>query len=579
MSRRAKNKTKTGKNAKPEGRVSRRRKHAIGADGLPANYWKASELARDGQYDQARAAYAVLERAATKGDSRLRILIRNDFAVLAAMHGKYDEACQSWRAAIESTNECLPARLNLGLVEAELSWAVPVANSGGWVGARKVHRQECRRYWKAGRRIGREDDTGVGPTGAVRVAVLSFLFNWPSTGGGNMHTAGLVDFLGRDGYEVRHFVARYPGWGIGRVEGDGYLRGEYSETCGRADGGVGTGGVETLGREDGGVGDPRRTGVGAGRGENVGRDGVETLGREDGGVGDPCRTGETFGRADGGVGDPRRTGVGAGRQECRPHGLVGSEGIEFDEGEWNVAAIRERFRAAVDSFAPDYVVISDAWNMKPHLAEAMRGYPYYLLLQAQECLCPLNNLRLLGIGPTQVEQCPRNQLATPQVCHQCLVERGHHAGALHQHERSLAGVGTAEYDRLLRQSFYDAEAVLVLNPITAALVEPYARRVCIVPWGIDAARFPWAVDETDSNLRGEDSSPPRTESDVVPSGLGEGRKDARRRFDSRGLHLTRGLHPELYDLAPLGLWRLRMWSVGLAMCAMAMGRRTNQRGS
>ena len=129
--------------------------------------------------------------------------------------------------------------------------------------------------------------------------------------------------------------------------------------------------------------------------------------------------------------------------------------------------------------------------MKPHLAEAMGGYPYYLLMQAQECLCPFNNLRLIGIGPTQVEQCPRNQLATPQVCHQCLAERGHHAGALHQHERALAGVGSAEYDRVLRQSFYDAEAVLVLNPITAALVEPYARRVCIVPWGIDAARFPW----------------------------------------------------------------------------------------
>ena len=60
-----------------------------------------------------------------------------------------------------------------------------------------------------------------------------------------MHTAGLVDFLGRDGYEVRHFFARYPGWGLGRVHGDGYLRGGDSET---------------FGRVDGGVGDPRRTG-------------------------------------------------------------------------------------------------------------------------------------------------------------------------------------------------------------------------------------------------------------------------------------------------------------------------------
>ena len=56
-------------------------------------------------------------------------------------------------------------------------------------------------------------------------------------------------------------------------------------------------------------------------------------------------------------------------------------------------------------------------------------------------------------------------------------------------------MGTAEYDRILRQSFFEAEAVLVLNPITAAMLEPYARRVCIVPWGIDPARFPWGVDE------------------------------------------------------------------------------------
>ena len=167
--------------------------------------------------------------------------------------------------------------------------------------------------------------------GPVRVAVLSFLFNWPSTGGGNMHTAGLVEFLGRDGFDVRHFYAQYEPWGIGRVT-----------------------------RDD----------------------------------------------------------------------LVASEALAFAETEWNVPTIRERFRAAVDSFAPDYVVISDAWNMKPHLADAMRGYPTILLMQAQECLCPLNNLRLLGIGPVKAEQCPRNQLATPQVCHQCLAERGQHSGAL-----------------------------------------------------------------------------------------------------------------------------------------------------
>ena len=116
-------------------------------------------------------------------------------------------------------------------------------------------------------------------------------------------------------------------------------------------------------------------------------------------------------------------------------------------------------------FQPDYVAITDTWNMKPLLAEAMRDYPCLLLYQAQENLCPLNNLRLLADGPDQVRQCPRNQLATPEVCHRCLAERGHHSGALHQCERALAGVGTPEYDQKLRRSLQEAEAVLVLNPL------------------------------------------------------------------------------------------------------------------
>jgi hypothetical protein len=51
----------------------------------------------------------------------------------------------------------------------------------------------------------------------VRVAILSLLFNWPSTGGGTIHTAELAHFLARDGFEVRHLYARYDPWRVGRV--------------------------------------------------------------------------------------------------------------------------------------------------------------------------------------------------------------------------------------------------------------------------------------------------------------------------------------------------------------------------
>jgi glycosyltransferase involved in cell wall biosynthesis len=357
-------------------------------DGLPDSYWKACDLAREGRYDQARDAYLRLTRGFGSGtSSRLRALVQNDLAVLDAMEGNLDQACDGWQAVVDADQGCLPARLNFSLVRAEMTWsraAAADATASPDLGGSSLKGEE-----------GNSKHEIRNPNGPVRVAVLSFLFNWPSTGGGNMHTAGLVEFLGRDGFEVRHFFARYPAWRIGRAD-DGEL--------------------------------------------------------------------------------------------------AASQAIEFGDAEWNVETIRQRFRAAVDGFAPDYVVISDAWNMKPHLADAVRGYPTILLMQAQECLCPLNNLRLLGIGPVKAEQCPRNQLATPQVCHQCLSERGQHSGALHQVERALAGVGTAEYDGLMRRAFLEAEAVLVLNPVTAALVEPYARRVCVVPWGIDPARFPWAAD-------------------------------------------------------------------------------------
>ena len=47
----------------------------------------------------------------------------------------------------------------------------------------------------------------------MRLAILSLLFNWPSTGGGNHHTAELAAFLARAGYEVKHFFAQLPGLG------------------------------------------------------------------------------------------------------------------------------------------------------------------------------------------------------------------------------------------------------------------------------------------------------------------------------------------------------------------------------
>ncbi len=235
-----------------------------------------------------------------------------------------------------------------------------------------------------------------------KVAILSFLFDWPSTGGGIIHTVELAKFLIRAGYRVRHIHARYAPWGIGNVRG-------------------------SLPFE--------------------------------------------------------------------------SQALDFDEWTWGVFHIQERFHEAVASFDPDHVIITDSWNIKPLLAQAVRDYPYILRFQAMECLCPLNNLRLLPDSGGTLHQCDRHQLANAADCRRCLQRRGAWSGALHQAERALSGVGTRQYDCILRQAYKNAEAVFVVNPPTAEIVSPHAGCVRVSPAGMDPARFPWPWSEEPNYLR------------------------------------------------------------------------------
>ena len=377
---------------KPARRAQRRVAAAAGMAQLPEGYGAACRLAVAGKHDEARRLYAKLQTTAT--EPRFGALVRNDLAALDAMVGDLDGARKVVEAALALDPTCEPARLNLALL---LTAGCKVGGGEHREGSEPrladVHGEE--RNDPEEQRQEAADPPRTQQTAhptSIRVAILSFLFNWPSTGGGNIHTAELGGFLARAGFAVRHYHARFADWGIGRVQ----------------------------------------------------------------------------------AGMP-----------------VTSEALEFDASSWNIEAIQSQFREAVDRFAPDYVIITDAWNMKPVLAEAVKGYPYFLRFQAQECLCPLNNLRLLAHDPKTFEQCPRHQLASPEICRCCVAARGRQSGQLHQWERALAGVGTPEYEQRLRRSLQEAEAVLVLNPLTGALLEPYASRVRVVPWGMDPARFPW----------------------------------------------------------------------------------------
>ena len=233
-------------------------------------------------------------------------------------------------------------------------------------------------------------ENAIGQPHPHRIAIVSFLFNWPTTGGGNIHSVELARFLSEAGYEVTLICPRYSNWQIGYVNA------------------------------------------------------------------------------------------------ATPHPVTS---VPFDPADWNLNTILERLSSTVDAFAPDTVIITDAWNIKPHLWQAFRSYKVLLRMQAQECLCPLNNLRLLPLadGPAQ---CPDHQLASPDACRTCLVQNADTSGQLHTLERQLAGVDEPGYERLLRRSMREADAVLVLNPEIARVLDPYCGRVEIVTWGMDPERFP-----------------------------------------------------------------------------------------
>jgi hypothetical protein len=55
--------------------------------GLPPRYLEACRLAEEGKYEDARRAYGKLKKSTSRSNARLRGLIRNDLAVLAAIAG------------------------------------------------------------------------------------------------------------------------------------------------------------------------------------------------------------------------------------------------------------------------------------------------------------------------------------------------------------------------------------------------------------------------------------------------------------------------------------------------------------
>jgi hypothetical protein len=219
---------------KQEVKAAQKARTAEKAKGLQKMYERACELVEQGQPEQARRLYETLETAAQ--DPRLCALVANDLGALAALGGDLASARAGFQKALIINEGCGPARDNLALLDEEEvekttepeTLRIPLAPVRGPpsgpaledVRAEDSVAHSLRECPSTRGASGLHSTLPAGePDAPVKVAIVSFLFNWPSTGGGIVHTVELGKFLAKAGYTVRHFYARYRDliWDIGAV--------------------------------------------------------------------------------------------------------------------------------------------------------------------------------------------------------------------------------------------------------------------------------------------------------------------------------------------------------------------------
>ena len=156
-------------------------------------YEWACRLAADGRTREAVALLDLLKDDDPRRSTQARI--ENSRGAILAAAGDIESARLHFQSAISFDEKASPASQNLELLEVNSPKVVPETSVKEPVLLEPPFNHQ-----------------------STKVAILSLLFNWPSTGGGTVHTAETAKFLSDAGYDVRHFYAEYAGWGIGRVD-------------------------------------------------------------------------------------------------------------------------------------------------------------------------------------------------------------------------------------------------------------------------------------------------------------------------------------------------------------------------
>lgn len=163
--------------------------------------------------------------------------------------------------------------------------------------------------------------------------------------------------------------------------------------------------------------------------------------------------------------------------------------IEADLARAARGDICRQFRAAVDAWKPDVLLIGHGFQLKPYVMLGLTGYPMAVRAYAHELTCHRGVQRFKD-GAT----CPRQYLTDPHFCRACAFEflgprirRGIREAWLDEY--LVAEAYQPGYHSVFAQAMRGARLAVVSNQATAKDLAPHCPEVRVLPGGVDAEAF------------------------------------------------------------------------------------------
>ncbi len=163
--------------------------------------------------------------------------------------------------------------------------------------------------------------------------------------------------------------------------------------------------------------------------------------------------------------------------------------LDFAPRDVNRHCMPERFRAAVDAWRPDAVMLGDGFFLKPYVGEALAHYPMVARYYAYELTCH-SDFRMF--------QCTANYLREPDRCRRCAVRA---MGPEIKRWKMLSWTQEYVAARAFMPSYYEltlrflkrCRSIIVYNRIQRELLTGFHENVHIVPGGVNVDEFAFST--------------------------------------------------------------------------------------